>query len=102
MRGNRTAAALFPRPQTGFEDRPGHQAHAFRSPRYILVHVFPNGSGGAGPPPPPRGRAPPRGSGTPTRPRGASGWGSGGGAGAGGGRPPPPRPRGFFLSSLPR
>src|SRR4028118_812416 len=29
MRGNRTATAA-PRPQTGFEDRPGHQALAFR------------------------------------------------------------------------
>jgi hypothetical protein len=29
MRGNRTATAA-PRPQTGFEDRPGHQAHAFQ------------------------------------------------------------------------
>ena len=28
MRGNRTATAVL-RPQTGFEDRPGHQAHAF-------------------------------------------------------------------------
>src|SRR5215211_2255583 len=32
MRGNRTATAAS-RPQTGFEDRPGHQAHAF------LVHL---------------------------------------------------------------
>jgi hypothetical protein len=29
MRGNRTATAAS-RPQTGFEDRPGHQAHAFQ------------------------------------------------------------------------
>src|ERR671916_775202 len=30
MRGNRTATAAL-RPQTGFEDRTGHQAHAFRA-----------------------------------------------------------------------
>src|SRR5215210_8888880 len=39
MRGNRTATAAL-RPQTGFEDRPGHQAHAFRDTHKILVHLL--------------------------------------------------------------
>ena len=37
MRGNRTATAAL-RPQTGFEDRPGHQAHAFRGTRKTLIY----------------------------------------------------------------
>ena len=40
MRGNRTATAA-PRPQTGFEDRPGHQALAFQTERVLPAeHVF--------------------------------------------------------------
>ena len=36
--GNRTATDAL-RPQTGFEDRPGHQAHAFRGCPRILSRV---------------------------------------------------------------
>src|SRR5215210_7733771 len=36
----------YSRPQTGFEDRPGHQAHAFRSLQTrILVHRLPVSAG---------------------------------------------------------
>ena len=42
MRGNRTATAAV-RSQTGFEDRPGHQAHAFLTSRDLPAnHVFPH------------------------------------------------------------
>src|SRR5215212_3075747 len=44
MRGNRTATAAL-RSQTGFEDRPGHQAHAFQTLRDSPAnHVFSSGS----------------------------------------------------------
>src|SRR5918994_582094 len=45
MRGNRTATAVL-RPQTGFEDRPGHQAHAFQV--YVDSNTSLNDSGGGG------------------------------------------------------
>src|SRR3569623_1868177 len=38
MRGNRTATAVL-RPQTGFEDRPGHQAHAFRAGQSLFYRL---------------------------------------------------------------
>ena len=44
MRGNRTATAVL-RSQTGFEDRPGHQAHAFLVLRQSLLHRLPVAAG---------------------------------------------------------
>src|SRR5687767_12263786 len=44
MRGNRTAAAVL-RSQTGFEDRPGHQAHAFLVLWQSLLHRLPVAAG---------------------------------------------------------
>src|SRR3954466_11418482 len=35
---NRTATAVL-RPQTGFEDRPGHQAHAFRAGQSLFYRL---------------------------------------------------------------
>src|SRR5918998_6102921 len=44
MRGNRTATAVL-RSQTGFEDRPGHQAHAFLVLWQSLLHRLPVAAG---------------------------------------------------------
>src|SRR5215208_3115009 len=44
MRGNRTATAAR-RSQTGFEDRPGHQAHAFLILWQSLLHRLPVAAG---------------------------------------------------------
>src|SRR5919106_3639585 len=44
MRGNRTATAAL-RSQTGFEDRPGHQAHAFLIFWQSLLHSLPVATG---------------------------------------------------------
>src|SRR5215208_2768386 len=44
MRGNRTATAVL-RSQTGFEDRPGHQAHAFLILWQSLLHRLPVAAG---------------------------------------------------------
>src|SRR5215210_2499318 len=44
MRGNRTATAAL-RSQTGFEDRPGHQAHAFLMLWQSLLHRLPVAAG---------------------------------------------------------
>src|ERR671912_63213 len=44
MRGNRTATAVL-RTQTGFEDRPGHQAHAFLVLWQSLLHRVPVAAG---------------------------------------------------------
>src|ERR671913_1699481 len=44
MGGNRTATAVL-RTQTGFEDRPGHQAHAFLVLWQSLLHRVPVAAG---------------------------------------------------------
>src|SRR5215204_7017948 len=44
MQGNRTATAAL-RSQTGFEDRPGHQAHAFLVRPLSVLHGLPVATG---------------------------------------------------------